>query len=479
VRFANKRLANSIVVRYAIPDSVDGAGTNATLSVYVDGTMRKKLSLTSRYAWTYGAFGNPRPNDPGQGQPHHFFDEAHALIGDIPVGAVVSLQRDASDAAPYYVVDLIDLEYVAAPLPQPANSISVTECGATADDDTDDQPAMQRCIDNAKNQGRVLFIPPGNFRVLAKPLSVTTLTIRGAGMWYSTISGFNARFDCYGNACKYYDLAVFGDTILRDDASPESAFSGVTGNGTLLENVWAEHSKTGYWVGPNASALVIRKSRFRNLYADGLNLCNNVSNSIVEQSHFRNTGDDALAMWSINKGTANRNNVFRFNTVQVPWMANCFGIYGGQDNSIEDNVCADVVQYPGILIAQQFDSQPFGGTTKVLRNTLIRAGGFAYNEGQGALKIHAAQSAMGGILVQDTIIKDPTFSGIQLQGKFRVDNLRFERVQISGAGTSGIQVNSDANGTAAANGLTVTNGGLHDDSKGAFGWVRETGNAAW
>jgi len=47
--------------------------------------------------------------------------------------------------------------------------------------------------------------------------------------------GINARVDCYGNACKYYDFAVFGDTTVRDDRSGESCFSGLTGNGTLLE----------------------------------------------------------------------------------------------------------------------------------------------------------------------------------------------------------------------------------------------------
>ncbi len=346
------------------------------------------------------------------------------------------------------------------------------------DDDGDDQPAIQKCIDSAKATNRGLYIPAGTFKSLAKPVSVDNLTIRGAGMWYSVISGINARVDCYGNACKYYDFAVFGDTTVRDDRSGESCFSGVTGNGTLLENIWMEHSKTGYWVGPNASNFTIRKSRIRDMYADGVNLWNNISNSIIEQTHLRNTGDDALAMWSENKGAANRNNVYRFNTVQLPWMANCFGIYGGVDNRLEDNVCMDVVQYPGILIGQQFNSQPFGGTTSILRNTLIRAGGLAYNEGQGAIKIYAEQGNIAGILVQDMIIQDPTFSGIHLQGRSRID-ARFERVAISGAGTSGIQVNADANGVGTANTLTVTNGGLHDDSKGAFSWARGAGNSGW
>jgi Pectate lyase superfamily protein len=479
VRITSKAVANSIVVRYAVPDRGEGPESWSTLSVYVNGAMRAKLPVTSRWSWTYGDFGNPSPNDPAQGKPHHFYDEARALIGDLPAGATISVQKDADDAAAYYLVDLIDLEQVAAPLPQPATSVAITDCGATPDDDSDDQAAIQQCIDRARAQGRVLYIPRGIFRSLAKALSVDNLTIRGAGMWHSTISGFNARFDCYGNGCKYHDFAVSGDTVLRDDKSPESAFSGVTGEGTLLENIWAEHSKTGYWVGPNANNLVIRRSRFRNLYADGINLWKGTSNSIVEQCHFRNTGDDAIASWSPSGAAASANNVLRFNTIQVPWMANCFGLYGGTGNRIEDNLCEDVVQYPGILLARQFGSLPFSGMTQIVRNSLIRAGGPAYGEEQGAIKFHAAEAAMGGFLVQDLTIQDATFAGIHLQGGHRIDNLRFQNVAVNAPGTSGIRLNHDANGAAVANGLVVTRGGMDDQSRGVFTWTREAGNAGW
>jgi hypothetical protein len=352
-------------------------------------------------------------------------------------------------------------------------------CGAKGDGLSDDSAALQKCIDGARARGRELYIPPGVFRSVAKPLSVDNLTIRGAGMWYSTVSGYNARFDCYGNGCKYYDLGVFGDTLFRNDASSESTFSGVTGNGTLLENIWAEHSKVGYWVGPAANGLVIRHSRFRNFYADGVNLWKGTSNSLVEQSHFRNTGDDSLAAWSQNTGSPDTNNVLRFNTVQIPWMANCFGVYGGTATSIEDNVCEDVVQYPGILIANQFGSQPFQGTTQVLRNSLIRAGGFAYNDGQGALKFYAAEGPMSGFLVQDLFVQDSTYSGIQIQGKYRIDNLQLSNVTVDAPGTSGIRMNFDANGVGIANGVVVSKGGMQDQSSGAFIWTRGAGNSGW
>ncbi len=148
--------------------------------------------------------------------------------------------------------------------------------------------------------------------------------------------------------------------------------------------------------------MIIRNSRFRDLFADGVNLNDGASNSLVENSHFRNTGDDALASWSNSTtGGVNTGNVFRFNTVQLPWRANCFAIYGGKDNTIEDNVCSDVVTYPGILIAQSFNSAPFSGTTSVQRNSIIRAGGPMFHLEHGALKIWAEQGVIANVLFKD------------------------------------------------------------------------------
>jgi hypothetical protein len=160
-------------------------------------------------------------------------------------------------------------------------------------------------------------------------------------------------------------------------------------------------------------------------------------------------------------------------------MANCIGVYGGTATRIEDNVCEDVVQYPGILIANQFGSQPFQGTTQILRNSLIRAGGAAYNDGHGALKFQAAQGPISGFLVQDLFVQDSTFSGIQLQGPGRIDNLQFTNVTIDAPGTTGIRLNADANGAATASGVVVSKGGMDDQSKGAFRWTRQAGNSGW
>ena len=303
-------------------------------------------------------------------------------------------------------------------------------------------------------------------------------------MWYSTISGYYARYNCIGNNCKYYDFAILGETVTRDDGSPDNGFNGAAGNGSRLENIWVEHTKVGYWVGSGyTDGLVITNSRFRNLFADGVNLCNGTSNSIVEQNHFRNTGDDALASWSPSfDGGVNTNNVFRFNTVQIPWRANCYAIYGGKNNKIEDNLCFDVVTYPGILIAQQFTSWPFDGTTEVQRNSLIRAGGSMWGQEYGALTLLAVDGDMSDFIIKDIYIENPTYSGIRIEGPYNITSSLFENIIITDAGTWGIHVLSSAKGVGDFNYVIVSNsinGGLRVDTGATFNIIRGIGNDGW
>lgn len=484
VAFKSKDASNSIVVRYSIPDG--GHDYWTTLSVFVDGQARGKLNLTTRYSWTYGGdddFNKPQQEDKNIGSDHHFFDEAHALIGDVPAGSTIVLRKEATDTASSITVDLVELELVGGPLAQPAGSLSLTDCGAVPNDDKDDSPAIQKCIDQAQSLNKVLWIPEGRFQSYSKTLSAKGLTVKGAGMWYSSIVGFNAQFDCWGTgACKYYDFALFGDTVARDDGSPETGFRGNLSN-SIIQNIWLEHLKVGIWPTKGSGPITISSIRARNLMADGVNLYSGAHDSVVENSHFRNTGDDAIAAWSDSADSPgpSRNNVFRKNYIQIPWKANCFGIYGGQDNKIEDNVCADTVQYPGMFFARQFNSQPFTGTTEVNRNTLLRAGGNAYNHTHGALKFHADQGPVGNIKVNDLDIIDPTNSGVHVQGGDIIDKVWLNTVSITNAGQGAFFLNAGSQGALDAVKVVSSGGnpGVVNDSGGKFNLIKGDGSTGW
>ena len=460
VSFVNQATSNSVVVRYSIPDNGENYWTK--LTVLVDDVERAKLDVTSRYSWSYrndkdNIFNKPEQNNPGSGTGHHF-DETRALVGDIPIGSKVTVRKSPGDGAAHYDIDLVEMEQVAEPLPQPAGFRSIVDCGATNNGDQDDDTwAIQQCLDDP---GAGVYIPPGVFYVKSDTLEVANTEVRGAGMWHSTIMGYRARFACWNHNCRYYDFSVFGDTTARYDSDPDVAFDGSNNNGVVLENIWVEHRRVGYWVSGGGDGIVIRGSRFRNLHADGVNFYGHTRNSVIENSHFRNTGDDAIAQWSHDSGgrPAGENNTYRHNYIQLPWKANCFGIYGGSNTKIEDNVCADVLQYPGVLLGRQFDSHAFGGLNSINRNTLLRTGGRAYGARQGALKFSAQQGPIDHIRVNDLDIIDSTYFGIQIQGEDYVGDTVLDNVSIQNPGDGGFFLMWGSKGALDASNVSYSGG---------------------
>jgi len=495
VSFTTAHPTNSIVVRSAIPDAPSGGGISATLGLYINNIRTQSLQLTSRYTWVYGGKSNSSDKNPSDGGAHHFYDEVHALIGEIPAGSTIALQRDATDTAEFYVIDLVDFEEVPAPLTQPAGSLSIADFGAAPNDGTDDRAAIQTAISAAQSQGKVLWIPPGIFNIKTNtgPLVTSGVSIRGAGMWYSQIVGPGAHFAVSGNNNQFSDFAVFADIVSRNDNNPyDDGFHGQAGTGSTMQNVWIEHTKVGWWVDAEGvssttvatNGLLIHGVRIRDTYADGINFCCGTSNSIVEQSHFRNTGDDALASWSaVSTGVArhptNTGNTFRFNTVQTNWRARCISFFGGDSNSMHDNLCSDTVDSAGIEIGEEFASYPFTGTTTAQRNTIIRAGATFVAGEKGGFQIVAIDSPISGVVVQDTLIQDSIDAGILFQGPFQISGVTLSNIQDSGAVMQGILVTSNATGSAQISGIVVlspTGPALENDAGTSWIFMEGAGN---
>jgi hypothetical protein len=161
VEFTNQATANAIVMRYSVPDTANGAGSNSTISLYLNEVFVQKLPVTSQYSWRYGNY--TFTNNPGDGKPRNFFDEVRASGLTINAGDRVRIQKDADDMATYCVIDLVDLENVAPALTAPANSLSITSYGAVGDGVTDCTIALSNCIKAASSQGKTVWMPAGTY----------------------------------------------------------------------------------------------------------------------------------------------------------------------------------------------------------------------------------------------------------------------------------------------------------------------------
>ncbi|MFE6183584.1 carbohydrate-binding protein [Streptomyces sp. NPDC056465] len=481
VQFTLTKPANALTLRYSVPDNAAGTGIDSTLSVYADGTQLRDLAVSSKYSWVYG--GYPYTNDPSQGSGHHFFDETRTLLtGTLPAGTVLKFQKDAADTAASYTLDLVETEAVPAALTMPSTGfVSATTLGVTPNDAGDDTSALNSAISTATSQGKGLWLPTGTYDISGH-VDLAGADVRGAGQWYTVLRGKNGKGGLFGRGgtSNVQDLMIAGDVSYRDDADFDAAIEGDFGNGSTLTNLWIEHTKVGLWIDAPTTGLYASGLRIRDTFADGVNLHKGTKTTEVSHSSVRNTGDDGLAMFS--EAQAVTDSVFRFNTVQLPLLANTVGIYGGHGNRVEDNLLADTVTgSSGIAISSRFAPVPFSGTTSVQRNTLTRTGGYEPNwqSKLGALWIYADSSDITApVLVKDNEILDSTYSGLLVSWQKNVSALTVDGLKIDKAGSYGIEINSAGAGTfsrvtvggAAAGGLSAA---------GGFTITRGAGNTGW
>jgi hypothetical protein len=488
VEFTATSSANALVVRYSLPDAGNGGGVDTTLQLLVNGHAVRTLALTSRFSHLYGSY--PFSNDPAAGKPRNFYDEVRVKDLAISSGAVVRLQQ-VNASPPWCIVDLVDLENVAPPLAAPANAISVLDFGAGARGQTDDTEALRKCITEARRQGRIVWVPAGDYRLTGDILLPSDVTIQGAGMWHTTFVGDEAlygqadrrvRFKLAGSGIHLADFAILGRLNYRNDNEPNDGIVGARCADSSVSRIWIEHTKVGAWI-YNGTNLLIDSCRFRNLLADGVNLCVGTNGTVIQNCTARGTGDDCFAIWPVPndqgfvEGRRPGDNVIRHCTGQLPFLANGGAIYGGASNRIEDCIFTDITAGCGILISTTFPTSDdarkidnnFSGTTVVRNCTLVRCGGYDHDWAwRASLQICMDRRSISGLEISRVDIRDSFSDGLAVvgpgspKGEGTLSHARLEGVVISNFGLGvpsrhGLWIRQDARGD-----LTVVDSKIAD-----------------
>lgn len=511
VEFTLTAPANAVTFRYSLPDNAAGTGRDASIDLRANGTLVKAVPVTSRYGWYYG--GYPFNNNPGDTNPHHFYDETRTMFGTTyPAGTTIRLQVSSTAQSPTFTIDLADFELVGSPIAKPSGVLDVvTDFGADPTGGTDSTARFQAAVDAGRAQGRAVWIPAGTF-TLWDHVVVDGVTLRGAGPWYSVLGGRHPtdRKRAAGIYGKYVpgggysgeirsheaggpsrnvtlrDFAIIGDIRERVDEDQVNAIGGAMTN-SVLDNLWLQHTKVGAWMDGPMDNFTIRNSRILDQTADGVNFHWGVTNSTVTNTFVRNTGDDALAMWA--QSVPNVGNSFTHNTIGVTVLANHLVTYGGRDITIADNVTADsVTNGGGIHVANRYPGvtgpTAVAGTITVARNTLIRNGNSDYNWnfGVGAIWFSALNEPIQGaaVTVTDTDILDSSYAALHwIEGQ--TSGIAFNNVRIDGAGTYALQVQAPSQ--VSFTGVRATNiaqaNPMHNCVGSGFQITQGTGNSGW
>ncbi|HUO97315.1 MAG TPA: glycosyl hydrolase family 28-related protein [Rhizomicrobium sp.] len=459
IEFKAAAAANTLVVRYSLPDSADGRGIDSTLLVFRNGKPLPPIAITSRFCRLYGDY--PFVNDPAAGKPRNFYDDARVKGLTLAKGDVIRLEKP-TDAAEYCIIDIVDLEHAPPPLRRPRNSVSLTDFGADRTGESDATAALQACLAAAAAQGRTAWAPPGTYKLTGDVEMPSGVRLQGAGMWHTTFAGDEQLYDRPGRRLRFKltgsnstlcDFALDGRIKYRNDGEQNDGIFGAHGRNCTISRLWIEHTKVGMWFYV-CSNMLIEGCRLRNTKADGINLCVDTRDCIVRNCTARNTGDDCFAIWPApsdqgfsQEGAAPGDNVISCCTAETPFLAQGGAIYGGAGNRIEDCLFRDIASGCGILISTTFPTTDgkidnnFSGTTVVKNCELIRCGG--YDQGwmwRAALQICLHRRDISGLAISDVTIRDSLSDGIAVvnaaDSPRTLRDARLERVRVGAYGAA-------------------------------------------
>ncbi|MBS4822855.1 MAG: YSIRK-type signal peptide-containing protein [Streptococcus salivarius] len=415
--------ANALNVRYTIPD-----GASGQLDVQVNGSSVGNLDLSSHSSWQY-LKGDHEYDQAIDGSSARFrFDETRLLLKDIQLksGDKISLVKKKDDNVPYGI-DFIELEQAPAPVAQGENSISIVDKGASANDDSDDTAALLAAVEEAKANGKSVYIPEGRFNFDKQVnIEADNLKISGAGVWHTQLHftsdkryGGGIVFGHNSNGIELSNLYMDSNLTSRyNEDAQYKAISGTLGKDSKIYDIWVQHFEVGMWIGDYdqtgnmkyTDGLVVENARIRNNLADGINFAQGTKNSTVKNSNIRGNGDDGLAIWSsISDGTnaaAEENNKFLNNTIESGWRAAGIGIFGGKGHEISGNLIKDVFAGAGIRVNTVFAGHNFDlndSGIKIHDNTILRSGttNDLYNLHRGAIDFQQVRGTIKNVAIYD------------------------------------------------------------------------------
>jgi uncharacterized protein YjdB len=434
--------ADGIVVRYSIDLKLPAEGKNLNtiltgkLGVYVNNVKKGTLDLTTYWSWE-DLRNNDSPNA-GYHQNANWrkrFDETRIKLNEkIPVGGKLKLVQEGGDV----FVDYAELEPIEDVVTPPPGAAIYNGNGSD----------LQSFVN--RNAGKVIYLPPGIYTVsdILWFNKAPNTKLQGAGMWYTQLhfdSGNGGLWSSRSNV-SYADLYLTTDRNSRE--YNYHAIRGAYDGGATIERVWTEHFECGAWISqfdntgiPFSDGLLVSHCRFRNSFADGLNLSKGSVNCIVEHCSFRSNGDDDMAIWCAD-GMECINNTFRYCTSENGWRAGGASLYGGKDNKFHNLLIKDPYE-AGIQVNNGFEGVGFNQSgMHEFRDITIISGGTkmdVFNQETSAILImckNAAGDRIRNVRISNIDIIDAQNDAISIYyyAGYGMENFSFENINVNGTG---------------------------------------------
>lgn len=478
--------ADAISLRFSLPDGPDGLGKVSSLGFYINGVKAVDVELNSFWAWQYiensKSTSKHPDNTPAANKFARMrFDEVYVVLPlAIGKGDTFALVKNDDDNIPC-TIDFVELEMKEAPtafedLPEP--KVKYEGDGST----------LQNFINS--NPGKTIFLPEGNYTVPRRLIiNSDNTSLVGAGMWHTFIyfsasasnrsTYSNRGIESYAGNITLQGFTMNSASNMRYLNNSESmgigkGLQGSFGKNSSVRKVRIDHFECGAWIGdyggPASDGLTIENCRFRNNYADGVNLCSGTVNAKVTNCSFRNNGDDDMASWSTGHYTSN--NEFAYNTAEHNWRASSLGFFGGRGNKAHHISVTDGLE-AGVRVTADFEGTGFAATDWISLSDIYiaRCGCAAGNQGvegdlwgnwQPSLRIQAGYHYdIHNLRVERVNIKDSRHHALSIttNGGKNINNLELHNILIDGTPDSawGIHIANTVKGSGHYSNLTFEN----------------------
>ncbi len=468
VEWKNDEAADGMVIRFSIPDAEEGRGIKGEIALYVNNKFVQNITLDSYWAWQYAALAGKQTYPDNTPSDYKFarmrFDDVRVkLSGKIPKNARFKLVKADDNNLPY-TIDFVELELIA-----PAVTFESIQAADKVMYRESDGPLIDFI---AAHDGKTIYIPEGRFDVADRiHIRKPNTRIIGAGMWYTELF-FSASAD---NAETYAKRGIetnqnniLLEGFFMNTANDRRYFilpggrnglvgkgvMGSFGTGSVIRNVWNEHFECGGWI-DRADNLTVQHCRFRNHYADGINLASGSKNSVVEHCSFRNNGDDDMASWSSGRVRCEYN-TYRYCTAENNWRASSVGFFGGEGHKAHHLVIIDSME-AALRVTTDFPGQPFSDKGMILYedisvyNAGCRTGPLGFYgdfiDGTEAGAIHITsydKYDLKNIKFANIDLYNSKWNAVFIDAKNQkmIENLYLENINIYGTGNFGVSFNN-------------------------------------
>lgn len=324
-------------------------------------------------------------------------------------------------------------------------SLSILDFGAVAGDNKPDDTAIAAAIQQAKTEGKDVYVPAGTFE-LSNILTVNGVTLKGENKDQSILTSTNPErgsIDLTGASPAIRNLShVYKTTVARGDgANEKNSITVKDATNFTIDSVSVNKASTAGLFVKSSTGGIITNNTVQNTNADGIHLTSGSSNITVQNNTVKQVGDDTIAVVSYGSDLDASGNLepthdikILNNDVGYNSGARGISVVGGHDVLIESNHI-QLTQMAGIYIATEpaYNTQPVNVIT-INNNTVDRT---AQDTGRGHadLLVYAGNTPIDNVTFNNNTSTNASKFGTGVWGSGQVGTITYNHMTIINPGS--------------------------------------------